>query len=159
MFPLGSAYNARLRADYSYMDEQPQNLGRSSPMNPIYELVNLRAVLEADTWSAGWASFFLDTALDHRLASIVKKMRSGQELDESEIASAEQYLAAFCIRLENIEYQRSKLEFSGLDQLLEKQISQYSASPDFQRWWSEESKRGFSDEFVRAVNATLEEQN
>ena len=92
------------------------------------------------------------------MASIVKKMRTGQALDESEVASAEQYLAAFCIRLENIEFQRSKMEFSGLDQLLKKQISQYLGSPDFQRWWSEESKLGFSDEFVKAVNAILEEQ-
>ncbi|MEQ8485455.1 MAG: TonB-dependent receptor [Pseudomonadales bacterium] len=61
MFPLANGYNARLRADYSFMDDQPQNLSRTSPMNPSYELVNLRAVLEADTWSA---ELFVDNLFD-----------------------------------------------------------------------------------------------
>jgi hypothetical protein len=106
----------------------------------------------------GWASFFLETALDERLASIVKKMRSGQELDRPEIASAEQYLTAFCLRLENIDYQQGNMELDGLDELLKKQIGQYSESPDFKRWWIEESQVGFSEGFVKAVNAVLEEQ-
>lgn len=61
MFPVGNGLNARLRADYSYMDDQPQNLSRTSPMNPSYELVNLRAVLEAATWSA---ELFVDNLFD-----------------------------------------------------------------------------------------------
>ena len=104
----------------------------------------------------GWASFYLETALDERLAAIVRKLRLADELEESEIASAEQYLTAFCIRLENIDYQRHKLEFSGLVKLLEKQIGQYSQSPDFKRWWAKESQVGFSDEFVQSVHSILQ---
>lgn len=61
LFPIGRGYNARLRADYSYMDEQPQILSPSSPTNPSYELVNLKAVLEAETWSA---ELFVDNVTD-----------------------------------------------------------------------------------------------
>jgi iron complex outermembrane recepter protein len=50
-FPLFNGLQGRVRADYSYLDEQPANLSRTSPMVPDYSLVNLRGVIEADTWS------------------------------------------------------------------------------------------------------------
>lgn len=41
----------RVRADYSYIDDQPQNLSMTSPINPAYSLVNLRAAYEAERWT------------------------------------------------------------------------------------------------------------
>jgi hypothetical protein len=104
----------------------------------------------------GWASFFLETALDERLATIVGKLKSAQALEDSELASAEQYLTGFLIRLENLEHQRNEGAISGIDNLLEKQIGLYSESTDFRRWWAKESQVGFSDWFVQAVNSILE---
>jgi len=103
----------------------------------------------------GWSNFFLQTATDERLASIVKKLQGGHALEESEIASAEQFLTALCMRLENVDYQQASLGLAGLDELLKKQIGLYANSPDFQRWWSRESQVGFSDPFVGAVNSIL----
>lgn len=50
-FPLPNGLSARLRADYSFMDEQPQLLSRTSPMNDSYELVNLKAVIQDEAWT------------------------------------------------------------------------------------------------------------
>ena len=106
----------------------------------------------------GWATFFLDTAIDERLAAIVGKLRAGIALEDAEVASAEQYLSAFCLRLENIEHQRTKMSLTGLDKLLQTQIGQYADSAFFLAWWQRESRVGFSDEFVAAVTAALQKR-
>ncbi|MFU8814808.1 MAG: TonB-dependent receptor [Pseudomonadales bacterium] len=50
-FPITNGLQGRVRADYSYLDEQPAILSANSPMVPDYAIVNLRGVIEASTWS------------------------------------------------------------------------------------------------------------
>jgi hypothetical protein len=106
----------------------------------------------------GWVEVFLQTAKDERLSAIYQKLVSARPLDESEIASAERFLTAYFLRLENIEFQRRKLNWAvlGIDDLLRKQVGVFSASTDFQRWWSNESQEGFSGWFCESVNSVLE---
>lgn len=104
----------------------------------------------------GWVQVFLQTAMDERLSTIVGKLQHARSLEESEIVSAELFLTAYFLRLENIDYQRINIGFEGIDDLLRKQVGVYSASPDFQRWWSKASQEGFSDWFVDAVSSILE---
>ena len=94
--------------------------------------------------------------MDERLSTVVGKLQNARSLDESEIVSAELFLTAYFLRLENIDYQRINIGFEGIDDLLRKQVGVYSASPDFQRWWSKASQEGFSDWFVDAVSSILE---
>jgi hypothetical protein len=116
----------------------------------------------------GWVQVFLQTAKDERLSAIYEKLVSARPLDPSEFASAQLFLSAYFLRLENIEsyflrlenieFQRRNLnwEAMGIDDLLRKQVGTFSASPDFQSWWSKASSEGFSDWFVDAVNSILE---
>jgi len=104
----------------------------------------------------GWVQVFLQTAMDERLSTIVGKLQQACPLDESEIVSAELFLTAYFLRLENIDYQRMNIGFEGIEGLLRKQVGVFSASPDFQRWWSKASQEGFSDRFVDAVSSILE---
>jgi iron complex outermembrane recepter protein len=60
-FPLFDGLQGRVRADYSYLDEQPAILSQTSPMVPDYSLVNLRGFIEADTWSV---ELFADNLTD-----------------------------------------------------------------------------------------------
>ena len=89
------------------------------------------------------------------MSGIVGKLRAAQPLDESEKASAELFLNAYFIRLENLEYQRQKVDFEGVDTLLRRQVMVYAQSPDFQKWWARESREGFSVGFVASVNSIL----
>jgi hypothetical protein len=104
----------------------------------------------------GWVEFFLQSSTDERLASIVGKLQRAIPLEEPEISSAELFLNAFFLRLENTEYQRSKGNVEGVDTLLRKQVSVYSASPDFQAWWLKARHEGFTDWFVQAINSIAE---
>lgn len=103
----------------------------------------------------GWVQLFLQTATDERLSTIVGKLRDARALDDSEVTSAELFLTAYFLRLENIDFQGSKAKLEGLDDLLRRQVGVFSSSPDFQRWWSKESQQGFSQWFVDAVNSIL----
>jgi hypothetical protein len=97
-------------------------------------------------------------AVGESLSAIYEKLVSARPLDPSEFASAQLFLSAYFLRLENIEFQRRNLnwEAMGIDDLLRKQVGTFSASPDFQSWWSKASSEGFSDWFVDAVNSILE---
>jgi hypothetical protein len=105
----------------------------------------------------GWVQVFLQTAKDERLSAIYAKLVSARPLDASEFASAQLFLSAYFLRLENIEFQRRNLnwEAMGIDDLLRRQVGTFCASPDFQSWRSKASSEGFSDWFVDAVNSIL----
>jgi outer membrane receptor protein involved in Fe transport len=60
-FAITNGLQGRVRADYSYLDEQPAILSQNSPMIPDYYLVNLRGTVEADTWSV---ELFIDNLTD-----------------------------------------------------------------------------------------------
>lgn len=49
-FPLGK-FKGRIRADYSYLDEQRQSVSPTSRIIDDYSLVNLRFEIESDVWS------------------------------------------------------------------------------------------------------------
>jgi hypothetical protein len=51
----------------------------------------------------GWVQVFLQTAKDERLSAIYEKLVSARPLDPSEFASAQLFLSAYFLRLENIE--------------------------------------------------------
>jgi len=104
----------------------------------------------------GWVEFFLQSSMDERLSSIVGKLQRAIPLEESEISSAELFLNAFFLRLENTEYQRSKGNVEGVGTLLRKQVGVYSTSPDFQAWWLKARHEGFTDWFVKAINSISE---
>lgn len=106
----------------------------------------------------GWVQVFLQTAKDERLSAIYEKLTSAQPLDASETASAGLFLSAYFLRLENIEFQRRKLNWAamGIGDLLRRQVGTFSASPDFQRWWSKEAPEGFTDWFRESVTSILQ---
>ena len=106
----------------------------------------------------GWVQFFLQTGMDERMSSIVGKLQTAQPLDDSETITAGHFLTAFFLRLENIEFQRTHADFEGIDDLLRKQATLYADSPDFQNWWSTASETGFSDWFVSAISAILQQR-
>jgi iron complex outermembrane recepter protein len=60
-FPITNGWQGRVRADYSYLDEQPAILSANSAMVPDYAIVNLRGVIEASTWSM---ELFVDNVTD-----------------------------------------------------------------------------------------------
>ena len=106
----------------------------------------------------GWVEFFLQTSMDERLSRIVGKLQRAILLDESELSSAENFLNALFLRLENTEYQRSKGNVAGTDTLLRKQVGVYSKSPDFQTWWLKARHQGFTDWFVDAIDSISKER-
>jgi len=106
----------------------------------------------------GWVEFFLQTSMDERLSLIVGKLERAIPLDESEMMSAEHFLTALLLRLENTEYQRSRGNVSGTDTLLRKQVGVYSRSPDFQSWWLKARHQGFTDWFVETIDSILKER-
>jgi len=105
----------------------------------------------------GWVELFLQTSMDERLSLIVGKLQRAIPLDESEMMSAEHYLSALLLRLENTEYQLTKGVVSGTDTLLTKQVGLYSKSPDFQAWWLKARHQGFTDWFVEAIDLISKE--
>jgi iron complex outermembrane recepter protein len=50
-FPITNELQGRVRADYSFLDEQPAILSANSAMVPDYALVNVRGVIEASKWT------------------------------------------------------------------------------------------------------------
>jgi hypothetical protein len=106
----------------------------------------------------GWVDFFLQTSKDERLSDISGKLKNGVPLDASELVSADHFLTAFCLRLENIEYQRLHLGVDGIDTLVKKQIGVYADSPDFQDWWKQARTEGFTNWFVDTVDSVMRER-
>lgn len=103
----------------------------------------------------GWVEFFHQSSMDERLSLIVGKLQQAIPLEESEVISAELFLTAFFLRLENTEYQRSKGNVAEIDTLLRKQVGVYSDSPDFQEWWLKAKYEGFTDWFVETINSIV----
>ena len=101
----------------------------------------------------GWVDFFLQSSRDERLSAIIGKLQSATPLAPSEVTSAELFLTAFFLRLENTQYQWSKGNVTGTDTLLRKQVGVYTASTDFQAWWHKARQEGFTDWFVDAIDA------
>jgi outer membrane receptor protein involved in Fe transport len=50
-WPLANGMRGRVRADYSYLDDQRQSLSQTSRIIQSHEQINIRAAIEAETWS------------------------------------------------------------------------------------------------------------
>ena len=104
----------------------------------------------------GWVQLHRDTMINERVAGLKHKILEGGDWEELEKISAEAYLQARFLRLENLLTQTEFNAMGSVEHILRYQISVYAGSPMFQRWWRENSGGSFSLKFVDEVNRILE---